>query len=121
MSNRNSQTAALAQGVYVALTTPCEPNSVEADASALLEYIDTIVGAGVDGLVLFGTTGEFTHYDMSERVRVLSLATKRSPCPLAGERFPFLLCGRGEPGGKCSGGGRSRRIADAAILFPLLR
>jgi dihydrodipicolinate synthase/N-acetylneuraminate lyase len=69
-------------GVYVALATPRRPNSVEADAAALLDYIDTIVRAGVDGLVLFGSTGEFVHYDIGERMRVLSLAIKRSRVPL---------------------------------------
>jgi dihydrodipicolinate synthase/N-acetylneuraminate lyase len=70
------------QGVYVALATPREPNSIEADAAALLDYIDNIVREGVDGLVLFGSTGEFVHYDIEERMRVLSLAIKRSRVPL---------------------------------------
>jgi dihydrodipicolinate synthase/N-acetylneuraminate lyase len=70
------------QGVYVALATPRKPNEVEADAAVLLDYIDTIVAAGVDGLVLFGSTGEFVHFDIEERMRVLSLASKRSRVPL---------------------------------------
>ena len=70
------------QGVYVALATPRQTNSVEADAAALLEYVDTISQAGIDGLVLFGSTGEFVHYDIGERMRVLSLAIKRSRVPL---------------------------------------
>ena len=48
----------------------------------LLDYIDNIVREGVDGLVLFGSTGEFVHYDIEERMRVLSLAIKRSRVPL---------------------------------------
>jgi dihydrodipicolinate synthase/N-acetylneuraminate lyase len=83
MSNQKSDSPALMHGVYVALATPRKPNSVEADASALLDYIDTIVRAEVDGLVLFGSTGEFVHYDIAERVRLLSLANKRSRVPLA--------------------------------------
>jgi 4-hydroxy-tetrahydrodipicolinate synthase len=54
-------------GVYVALATPRQANCIEADAAALLDYIDVIVRAGVDG----------------ERMRVLSLAIKRSRVPLA--------------------------------------
>lgn len=81
MSNPTN-TPESAQGVYAALVTPREPESVEADAVALLSYIDTIVRAGVNGLVLLGSTGEFVHYDISERIRVLSLAVKRSRVPL---------------------------------------
>lgn len=68
--------------MYVALATPRQPDSVEADAAALLDYMDSIMGAGVDGLVLFGSTGEFVHFDTAERTRVLSLARRRSRVPL---------------------------------------
>ena len=69
-------------GVYAALATPRNPESVEADAAALLDYIDAVVRCGVDGLVLFGSTGEFVHFDVQERMRVLSLAIKRSRVPV---------------------------------------
>ena len=82
MANRSSENSTLLNGVYVALATPRQPNAVEADASTLLDYIDKIVAAGVDGLVLFGSTGEFVHYDLAERMRVLSLSIKRSRIPL---------------------------------------
>ncbi len=81
MANQTT-TPALMEGVYAALLTPRKTDSIEADASALLDYIDAIVQAGVNGLVLFGTTGEFVHYDIAERTRVLSLASKRSRVPL---------------------------------------
>ena len=82
MPNQKPKTPTLIKGVYVALTTPRQADSVEADASCLLDYIDTIVGTGIDGLVLFGSTGEFVHFDIAERIRVLSLAIKRSRVPL---------------------------------------
>jgi dihydrodipicolinate synthase/N-acetylneuraminate lyase len=69
-------------GVYVALATPRPQNSVEADAAALFDYIDTIGAKGPDGVVLFGSTGEFVHFDVSERMRVLMLARKRCRLPL---------------------------------------
>jgi dihydrodipicolinate synthase/N-acetylneuraminate lyase len=69
-------------GVYVALATPRQPDAIEADCALLLDYIDKIVESGVDGLVLFGSTGEFVHFDIAERMRVLSLASKRSRVPL---------------------------------------
>lgn len=70
------------RGVYVALATPRPQNSVEADAAALFDYIDAISSKGVDGMVLFGSTGEFVHFDVTERMRVLMLAKKRCRLPL---------------------------------------
>lgn len=78
----NSQELRLANGVYAALATPRKPNSTEADAGALLDYLDLIVRKGVDGLVLFGSTGEFVHFDIDERSRVLALAIRRSRVPV---------------------------------------
>jgi dihydrodipicolinate synthase/N-acetylneuraminate lyase len=72
----------LAGGAYAALATPRLPNAVEADAAALFDYLDTIVNAGVDGVVLFGSTGEFVHFDVAERARVLHLASRRCRVPL---------------------------------------
>jgi dihydrodipicolinate synthase/N-acetylneuraminate lyase len=74
--------APLASGVYAALATPRPQNSVEADAAALFDYIDLIQNRGVDGMVLFGSTGEFVHFDVTERMRVLMLARKRCRVPL---------------------------------------
>jgi len=71
-----------AGGVYVALATPRAQNSVEADAAAVFDYLDTIMARSVDGLVLFGSTGEFIHFDVTERMRVLMLAKKRCRIPL---------------------------------------
>lgn len=71
-----------ASGVYAALPTPRRADSIDADTAVLLEYLDSIVQAGVDGLVLFGSTGEFVHFDTAERARVAGLAIKRSRVPV---------------------------------------
>src|SRR5437763_11073546 len=71
-----------ASGVYAALGTPRRPNSTEADGAAMLDYLDAVVQAGVDGLVLFGSTGEFVHFEIEERTRVVSLAIRRSRVPV---------------------------------------
>ncbi|HZQ53290.1 MAG TPA: dihydrodipicolinate synthase family protein [Bryobacteraceae bacterium] len=71
-----------ATGIYAALATPRQPNASKGDAAALLDYLDAIVAAGVDGLVLFGSTGEFVHFDVEERMRILMLAIKRSRVPM---------------------------------------
>lgn len=71
-----------ATGVYAALATPRQLNASKGDAAALLDYLDAIVAGGVDGLVLFGSTGEFVHFDVEERMRILMLAIKRSRVPM---------------------------------------
>jgi dihydrodipicolinate synthase/N-acetylneuraminate lyase len=71
-----------ASGVYAALPTPRNPDSTEADAGILLDYLDAIVQAGVDGMVLFGSTGEFVHFDSAERTRLVALAIRRSRVPV---------------------------------------
>ncbi len=72
----------LATGVYAALLTPRERDCTEADAARLLDYLDKVSNAGVNGLVFFGSTGEFVHFDLAERMRVLALAVKRSRVPV---------------------------------------
>jgi dihydrodipicolinate synthase/N-acetylneuraminate lyase len=71
-----------AKGLYAALLTPRKAGAPDADIAALLDYIDRVVGAGVDGLVLFGATGEFIHFDIEERIRVSHLAIRRSRVPV---------------------------------------
>jgi 4-hydroxy-tetrahydrodipicolinate synthase len=71
-----------ATGVYAALATPRRSASLEGDAAALLDYLDAITRAGIDGLVLFGATGEFVHFDVSERMRLLMFAVRRSRVPV---------------------------------------
>jgi dihydrodipicolinate synthase/N-acetylneuraminate lyase len=73
---------ALAEGVYAALATPRRKDSIEPDTAALLDYLDAVVRAGVDGLALFGATGEFVHFDVTERIHTLGLAIRRCRVPV---------------------------------------
>jgi dihydrodipicolinate synthase/N-acetylneuraminate lyase len=75
-------TSIQAKGVYAALATPRRPDSTEADTAAYLDYLDKVSAAGVDGLVFFGSTGEFVHFDIEERMRVVGLAVRRSRLPV---------------------------------------
>lgn len=70
------------RGVYAALATPRRNNSTEIDSAAFFDYQDAIVRAGVDGLVIFGSTGEFVHFDVTERMHALGLLIKRSRVPV---------------------------------------
>lgn len=79
---KSSTSAVPVSGVYAALVTPRKDDCCEADAGALLDYISRVEAGGVSGLVLFGSTGEFVHFDNEERMRVTGLAIKRSRVPL---------------------------------------
>jgi dihydrodipicolinate synthase/N-acetylneuraminate lyase len=79
---KSSERNELAQGVYAALATPRRTSHVEPDTAAFLDYLDTVVRAGVNGIVLFGSTGEFIHFDVADRMHVLNLAIRRSRVPV---------------------------------------
>lgn len=79
---RESPGSTLASGVYAALLTPREAECSEANAACLLDYLDKVSKTGIDGLVLFGSTGEFIHFDLAERMRTVGLAVKRSRVPV---------------------------------------
>lgn len=55
---------------------------MEIDTAALFEYSDAIARSGVNGVVLFGSTGEFIHFAPEERIRATGLAIKRSRLPV---------------------------------------
>ncbi|MCU1275876.1 MAG: dihydrodipicolinate synthetase [Bryobacterales bacterium] len=69
-------------GVYVAAVTPHRKGSSEADIGATLELVDFLAGAGVDGIALLGSTGEFLHLASDDRIRLVQLAVKRSRVPV---------------------------------------
>jgi dihydrodipicolinate synthase/N-acetylneuraminate lyase len=70
-------------GIYVACVTPHrQADGYEADVGALLEMLDFLAGAGVNGVALLGSTGEFLHLTFDDRVRLVQLAVKRSRVPV---------------------------------------
>jgi dihydrodipicolinate synthase/N-acetylneuraminate lyase len=68
-------------GVTVAAITP-RREGPEADLAATFELIDFLCAAGVDGISLMGSTGEFLHFELEERMRLVGLAIKRSRVPV---------------------------------------
>ncbi|MCL6543677.1 MAG: dihydrodipicolinate synthase family protein [Bryobacteraceae bacterium] len=70
------------QGVHAALVTPRRDSGSEIDVSAALELVDFACRSGLDGIVLLGTTGEFIHFDLAERIKLMRLAIKRSTLPV---------------------------------------
>jgi dihydrodipicolinate synthase/N-acetylneuraminate lyase len=69
-------------GVNVAAVTPHGKRGDEPDIGATLELIDFLCAAGVQGITLLGSTGEFVNLNFDDRVRLAYLAVKRSRVPV---------------------------------------
>jgi 4-hydroxy-tetrahydrodipicolinate synthase len=68
-------------GVIAAAVTP-HKRGTEPDIGATLELIDFLCAAGVQGIALLGSTGEFVNLNFDDRVRLVYLAAKRSRVPV---------------------------------------
>src|SRR5260370_40637260 len=102
------------QGVYAAALTPRRRGLDEIDQGAVWDLIDFLCGAKGDGIVLFGSTGEFVHFAVEERSRVIGLACKRSRGPVAVNVAPSPLEGPGKVGYAASGSGAESRVVRPA-------
>ncbi|HTQ53928.1 MAG TPA: dihydrodipicolinate synthase family protein [Bryobacteraceae bacterium] len=69
-------------GVIAAAVTPHGRRGDESDIGATLELIDFLCAAGVQGIALLGSTGEFVNLNFDDRVRLVYLAVKRSRVPV---------------------------------------
>jgi len=69
-------------GVYVAAVTPHRDKGYQTDVGAMLELVDFLAAAGVNGIALLGSTGEFLHLAFEDRARLVQLAVKRSRAPV---------------------------------------
>lgn len=69
-------------GVIAAAVTPHGKRGDEADIGATLELIDFLCAAGVQGIALLGSTGEFVNLNYDDRVRLVYMAVKRSRVPV---------------------------------------
>jgi len=69
-------------GIVVAAVTPRRKDGRELDVGAALELIDFLCDAGVKGIALLGSTGEFLNLTFDERSRLTYMAAKRSRVPL---------------------------------------
>ena len=69
-------------GVLAAAITPRRPGTQEIDLGAMWELFDLLESHHVNGLVLMGSTGEFPHFSIEERNRMVGLAVRRSRVPV---------------------------------------
>ncbi len=71
------------RGVYAAAVTPRRERSNFVDLGAAMEIIDFLNHSPAQGISLFGTTGNFLHFDVEEREKLVSFGIKRSRKPVA--------------------------------------
>ena len=69
-------------GINVAPITPRRDVGFESDLGATLELLDYLCNAGVHGIALLGSTGEFPHLSLEGRAHLTRLAVKRSRVPI---------------------------------------
>jgi 4-hydroxy-tetrahydrodipicolinate synthase len=69
-------------GVIAAAVTPYGKRGDDPDIGATLELIDFLCAAGVQGIALLGSTGEFVNLNCDDRARLVYLAVKRSRVPV---------------------------------------
>jgi dihydrodipicolinate synthase/N-acetylneuraminate lyase len=62
--------------------TPRRQDGNQADLGATLDLVDFVCRKGVDGIVILGSTGEFVHFDIEDRLRLAQFAIKRSKAPV---------------------------------------
>lgn len=69
-------------GVFAANITPRREGTLEADFSPALDLLDFAADAGIAGVCILGSTGEFLNFSFTDRQRLVYLGAKRSRVPL---------------------------------------
>ena len=100
-------------GVFASAITPHRAGTPEVDFSAALDMLDFLTAAGVKGISLFGSTGEFLDYSFAERQRLVYLGTRRSRVPLIAGVSHATLSGAVQLADEAVSSG-----ADALLLMP---
>ncbi|MDQ8731235.1 dihydrodipicolinate synthase family protein [Bradyrhizobium daqingense] len=83
------------RGLWVASATPLAADG-SVDAAKLAAHAKQLFGKGVDGVVLFGTTGEGTSFNVTERVATIEALLKAGVAPERmgiGGGFPAITDG----------------------------
>ncbi|MFL6808877.1 MAG: dihydrodipicolinate synthase family protein, partial [Bradyrhizobium canariense] len=68
------------RGFWVASATPLATDG-SVDSAKLAAHAKQLFGKGVDGVVLFGTTGEGTSFNAAERVATIEAVLKAGVAP----------------------------------------
>ncbi len=70
------------QGVNIAAVTPRRANADGVDLGVTLELIDFLCDKRAGGIALLGSTGEFSHFDLEQRLHLIQFGVKRSRAPV---------------------------------------
>ncbi len=68
-------------GVCAAAITP-RREGPEIDLAAAFELLDFLAPTGISGVALLGSTGEFIHFSLEDRIRLVKLCVKRCRVPV---------------------------------------
>ena len=68
--------------MYAAAVTPIRERSNYIDLGATMEIIDFLNASPCGGISILGSTGAFLHFDVEEREKLITFATKRSKKPV---------------------------------------
>jgi 4-hydroxy-tetrahydrodipicolinate synthase len=101
------------EGVIAAAVTPRRSQEYTIDLAATLELIDFLCERGVSAIALLGSTGEFIHFVLEDRARMLDFAVKRSRLPLMVNVSHSTLTGSIQLGQEAADSG-----ASALLLMP---
>lgn len=101
------------RGVLPAALTPRRADSVSIDTAAALELIDFLESHAVDGLALLGSTGEFPHFSVEDRIRFAEMAIRRARVPVVVNASHSTLDGAIEIGQAAAASG-----AAGVLLMP---
>ncbi|HLH37666.1 MAG TPA: dihydrodipicolinate synthase family protein [Bryobacteraceae bacterium] len=101
------------QGVLPAALTPRRADSVSIDSAAALELIEFLESHGVDGITLLGSTGEFLHFAIEDRIRFAEMAIRRARVPVIVNASHSTLDGAVEIGQAAAASG-----AAGVLLMP---
>ena len=71
-----------ARGVVVAAVTPRMKDDLCVDTVATAELIEFWESKSVDGITLWGSTGEFSHFERAERKRLIEAVTAKARVPV---------------------------------------
>jgi len=101
------------EGVFPAALTPRAEGSTAVDFAASLDLLDFLEAHRVDGIALFGSTGEFPHFSIDDRTRLVGMAAKRVRVPLLVNASHSTLEGAVQIGQEAAGAG-----AAAVLIMP---
>jgi 4-hydroxy-tetrahydrodipicolinate synthase len=76
------------RGLFAAVATPVRDDG-RFDEASFDRLVEMLVSAGVDGICIGGATGEYPHFESSDRVTIIKRAAARLPA----DRFLFVGVG----------------------------